>query len=320
MKTMTQVILDPITEKFIDELKAQGGKPLYKLTPAEARAFLEKLQAKTPIKLPVKIEAKTIQTNQGKIALNIVRPEKSQNKLPAIIYIHGAGWVMGSFKTHERLMSDLALGANAAVIYVNYSLSPEARFPRSIDEIYAATQYIAENSKEFNIDPSHLAIAGDSVGGNMSIALTRLCKERHGAKISNLVLMYPVTSSELNTHSYDLFADGPWLTKPAMEWFWNAYEPDTSARKNVLMSPLNATIDSLKGFPPTLLITAENDVLRDEGEEFAHKLMQAGNRVKAARFLGTFHDFMMLNALAKTPPTQGALALVNAYLHHELYK
>lgn len=306
---MDKIVLEQGTKAFIDTLSAQGGPPIYKLTPEEARAVLEKVQSQ-PSSLPVKIEEKTLPTGpHSKISIRIVRPEKSSGKLPTVMYYHGAGWVMGSATTHDRLVRELALGAGAAIVFVNYSRSPEAKFPTAIEEAYAATQYVSEHSKELGLDLSHFCVAGDSVGGNMAIAITLLAKERKGPKIHFQVLFYPVTDSGLDTPSYGQFANGPWLTKAAMEYFWNAYQPDVEARKGHLLSPLRAPLEMLKGLPPALVLTAENDVLRDEGEGYARKLMQAGVKVTAVRFLGTIHDFAMLNALAETPATQGAIAL-----------
>lgn len=320
MVATKEIYLEKATEAFIDKLASSGAPPIYKLTPAQARDVLENVQSSAIEKPQVKIEDRKIPCGpKGEVSIRILRPQNATEKLPVIMYFHGAGWVMGSANTHDRLVRDLSVGANAATIFVNYSRSPEAQFPIANEECYAATKYITEHAREFNLDASHLAIAGDSVGGNMAIAVTMMAKERGGPKIDYQILFYPVTNAELKTGSYAQFADGPWLTKPAMEWFWNAYEPNVSNRKSPLLSPLNATIDQLKGLPPALVITAENDVLRDEGEAYAHRLMQAGVTVTAVRFLGTTHDFVMLNALAKTPAAQGATALASKHLHQALY-
>lgn len=321
MVATKEIHLEKTTEAFIDKLASPGATPIYRLTPAQARDVLENVQSSAIEKPQVKIEDRKIPCGpNGEVSIRILRPQNATEKLPVIMYFHGAGWVMGSANTHDRLVRELTIGANSATIFVNYSRSPEARFPTANEECYAATKYIAEHAREFNVDASHLAVAGDSVGGNMAIAVTMMSKERGGPKIDYQILFYPVANAEFNTASYQQFADGPWLTKPAMEWFWNAYEPDVSKRKNPLLSPLNATNDQLKGLPPALVITAENDVLRDEGEAYAHRLMQAGVTVTAVRFLGTTHDFVMLNALAKTPAAQGAIALASKHLHQALYR
>jgi acetyl esterase len=231
-----------------------------------------------------------------------------------IVYFHGAGWVMGDTTTHDRLVRELAVGANAVVVFVDYDRSPEARYPIAIEQDYAVTRYVATHPGEFGVDASRLAIAGDSVGGNMTAVVSLLAKERQGPAIAAQVLFYPVTDASLSQPSYTEFADGPWLTTKAMTWFWDAYLPDPAARKDRHVSPLNATLDQLKGLPPALVITDENDVLRDEGEAYARKLTQAGVRVTATRYGATIHDFVMLNALAETPATRGAVSQAVTFL------
>jgi acetyl esterase len=226
------------------------------------------------------------------------------------MYFHGGGWVSGSKHTHDRLLRDLVNGTKAAFVFVNYTPSPEAQFPVPIEQVYAATKYIADHGKELRLDGSRLAIAGDSVGGNMVAVVAQLAKERRSPAIRYQVLLYPVTDASFSQESYSKFADGPWLTKAAMQWFWDAYAPHTEDRQKTTVSPLRATIDQLKGLPPALVIVDENDILRDEGEAYAKKLIQAGIDVTAVRVLATFHDFAMLNGLAATPASKGAIQLV----------
>lgn len=319
MKAIDSHILEKNTEAFIDELKAKNGPPLYQIPLEEARSLLEKIQAAPPKKARVSIEERVIPLGEGRLlSLKVVRPQGVVDKLPAILYFHGGGWVLGSFLTHERLVSELAASAHAVVIFINYTRSPEAKFPIAIEECYATLKYIYEHGDEFQCNPHHLAVVGDSAGGNMAIAMTLLAKERNGPKIDYQVLFYPVTCADLYTASYRQFAEGPWLTKKAMEWFWNCYEPDSSKRKKILLSPLNATLEQLRELPPALVITAENDVLRDEGEAYALQLIQAGVNVTAVRFLGTIHDFVMLNPLTNTPATRSAIALAVGYLRQVL--
>jgi acetyl esterase len=205
------------------------------------------------------------------------------------------------------LIREIAVGAEAAVVFINYTPAPEARFPAQIEEAYAAMKYVSEHGDQFGLDPSRLAVVGESVGGNMAAALALMAKERGGPRILFQCLLYPVTDSNFDTPSYREFADGPWLTREAMKWFWNAYLPDEQARRNPFASPLQASLDQLKGLPKTLLITDENDVLRDEGEAYAHKLMNAEVSVTALRMAGTIHDFMLLNAIADTPAVRAAI-------------
>lgn len=310
-KTIEKIAgLEPTTANFIEKVNAAGGPPIYKRSIPEARAVLDNLQAAPVEKLPAKIEDLMIAAGpRGEISIRIVRPEKSQGKLPCAMFFHGGGWILGNKNTHDRLVREIANGANCAVVFVNYAPSPEAQYPIAIEQAYAATKYMAEHGKDFNIDSRQLVVVGDSVGGNMATVVALLAKERHGPKIAHQVLFYPVTDANFNTGSYKQFAEGPWLTKAAMEWFWNAYAPDVSTRKKHTVCPLQASLDQLSNLPPTLLITDENDVLRDEGEAYAHKLMQAGVEVAAVRFLGTCHDFVMLNPLAKTPAARWAVEL-----------
>lgn len=311
--------LEPITQKFVDDLTAQDGPPLYTLTPEDARQVLEDLQSQPVAKLEVVKEDVRLPVGpNGQISVRIVRPLDAAGLLPAIVYFHGGGWVLGSKNTHDRLIREIANGANAAVVFVNYTPAPEAKYPAQIEEDYAATEYIAQHGEQFNIDGTRLAIAGDSVGGNMAAVVAILAKQRGGPEIACQAIFYPVTDANFDTESYQQFADGPWLTKRAAEWFWDAYAPDHEARKQITASPLQASAEDLAGLPPALVITDENDVLRDEGEAYAHKLMAAGVEVTAVRCLGTIHDFVMLNPLADTPATRFAVSLANRTLQQAL--
>lgn len=315
---MNQTIesLEPTTRSFVEKINKQDGTPIYELSPKDARKILDNLQATTAVaKLSADIEDLDLPVGpDGKVSVRIVRPKGNKETLPIVMYFHGGGWVLGNKDTHDRLIREIASGAKAAVVFVNYTPSPEARYPIPIEEAYAATKYIAESGKDFNLDTTRLAVAGDSVGGNMAAAVSLLAKERGGPKIDYQVLFYPVTDADFDTQSYQQFATDIWLTREAMKWFWDNYLPDEKERKHPTASPLQASIDQLKGQPPALIIVDENDVLRDEGEAYAHKLMQAGVNVTAVRFLGTIHDFVMLNPLAGTPASCGAIGLANEHL------
>ncbi len=308
-------LLEPVTRSFVEKVNKQGGTPIYELSPKDARKVLSDLQASEVAKLPADIEDLNIPVGPGEeVSIRIIRPEGNKEMLPIVMYFHGGGWVLGDKGTHDRLIREIANGSDAAVVFVNFTPSPEAKYPQPIEEAYAATKYIAEYGKNFNLDISRLAVAGDSVGGNMAAAVLLLAKERGGPKIDYQVLFYPVTDANFDTPSYQQYANDIWLTREAMKWFWNNYLPDEEARKQPTASPLQASIEQLKGQPPALIITDENDVLRDEGEAYAHKLIQAGVNVTAVRFMGTIHDFVMLNALAGTPATCSAIGLVNENL------
>lgn len=314
-------VLEPATQRFIDTLAANNAPPIYTLSPADARNVLAGAQAQPVQKQPAKIEDLVIEAGPtGKIALRIVRPERAIGALPVIMYFHGGGWVLGDRNTHDRLVREIANGAQAEVVFVDYDRSPEAKYPVPIEQAYAATRYVADHAREFNIDASRMAVAGDSVGGNMAAAVTLLAKERGGPKLRAQVLFYPVTDANFDDASYTQFANGPWLTRDAMKWFWDAYAPNAADRAKITASPLRASIEDLKGLPPALVITDENDVLRDEGEAYARKLTQAGVPVTSTRYNGTIHDFVMLNALADTPATRAAIAQANATLKAALKK
>jgi acetyl esterase len=303
--------LEQNARALLNDLKEQGGPPIYTLTPEKAREVLSTLQASVPVqKLPADTENRTIPDGpDGKdVSITIVRPSNSGHEiLPVVIHIHGGGWVLGGFDTHERLVRELANKANVAIVFVNYTPSPEAKYPIALEQAYTATKWVAQNGKSINVDPSRMAVLGDSVGGNLTAALTLLAKERGGPTIRFQVLFYPVTDASFDTASYMKYEQGYWLTREAMKWFWNNYTSDQTNLKGPTVSPLQASIEQLSGLPPALIINGENDVLCDEGEAYALKLLQAGVRVTAVRYHGTIHDFVMLNAITDDPAPRGAI-------------
>jgi acetyl esterase/lipase len=237
-----------------------------------------------------------------------MRPRGATGPLPVVIYIHGAGWVFGNSHTHDRLIRELSVGADAAVVFPSYSLSPEARYPTALEECYAVLQWVADHGADKGLDAARIAIAGDSVGGNMTAALTLMAKERSGPSLVAQLLFYPVTDASFGTESYREFATGYFLRRDAMRWFWDQYTTEEAQRDEITASPLRASTEQLAGLPPALVITAEADVLRDEGEAYGRKLRAAGVDVTATRYEGVIHDFVMLNALRET---NGAGAAIN---------
>jgi len=301
--------MDTITKSFLNTVNAHGPQ-IYELSVAEARKVLVDAQSGSVPKFPVETEDYVFPVGpQGKVSVRIFRPQGNREVLPVIMYFHGGGWVLGDKETHDRLARELAQGAEAAVVFVNFSPSPEVVYPAALEESYAAMQYIFEKGITLNLDASRLAVAGDSAGGNMAAALTLLSKERNGPPITFQLLFYPVTDADDGTASYRQFATKYFLTRKAMKWFWDHYLPDKSLRKKPTVSPLRASQEQLKNLPPALIITGEFDVLRDEGEAYAAKLSEAGVSVTAVRYLGTIHDFVMLNALSETPEARSAVAL-----------
>jgi acetyl esterase len=308
--------LDPSTQAFVDGLPK--GPPLYTLAPGAARDVLSAVQRSATVSPPQVGSRDRIlavgPTGQTKIW--VIRPAGagSGDVLPVVVYIHGGGWVLGDKETHDRLVRELAVGANAVVVFVDYDRSPEARFPVAIEQAYAVTRYVADHPAEFGADPARIAVAGDSVGGNMAAVVALMAKERKGPTLAAQLLFYPVTDASMTSGSYAEFADGPWLTQKAMAWFWDQYLPDRSERSDVHASPLNASLEQLRGLPQTLLIVDENDVLRDEGEAYGRRLAQAGVRVTSLRCNGTIHDFMLLNPIAGTPAVRAAVGQATGYL------
>jgi acetyl esterase len=295
------------TQEFVDSLA--GAPPIYTLSPADARSVLARAQSIPVGKPSAQIEDMVLPVGPtGSVPIRMVRPTATPEVLPVVMYFHGGGWILGDRDTHDRLVREIAVGVEATVVFVDYARAPEARYPVAIEQAYAATRYVADNAADLRIDPLRLCVAGDSVGGNMAAAVTLMAKQRRGPNIAFQVLFYPVTDAAFDTPSYICFSDGPWLTKSAMEWFWDAYLPDPTARNQPTATPLNASLDQLAGLPEALVIVDENDVLRDEGEAYARKLSDAGVRVTSVRYNGTIHDFVMLNALADTPATRGAIA------------
>jgi acetyl esterase len=311
--------LEPTVQNFVERLQAIGGSPLDARSPGKARAALADLQSGPIGKPGARIEDTSFPIGpSGSVRVRIVRPANGVEPLPVVMYFHGGGWLLGDVNTHDRLVREIASGARAAVAFVEFSRTPEVQFPIPLEEAYAATKYVAEHGAEHKLDGSRLAVAGDGTGGNIAAAVTLMAKDRRGPNISFQVLFYPVTDARFNSESYTAFQNDPWLSRQAMEWFWNAYLPDIAARGMVTATPLSATTDQLRGLPDALVITAENDVLRDEGEAYARRLWDACVRVTATRYIGTIHDFIMLNALADTPATRGAIAQANAALRASL--
>ena len=308
--TKTQPRLEMKTAAFIRE--AARNPPIYTISPAKARAMVDSLATIDTRSLTLQQDYQV--TYKGfPLSFTIFSPRTSGICLPAkglILYIHGGGWVVGSKRTHALLVSRIANATGRAVVLFNYELSPEVQFPYTINSCYAMAVYLSKYADRYYLDAEDLIVMGDSVGGQMAASLCIMAKKRGFPKISRQILMYPVTSAMMNTDSYHEFQDGPWLTRRAMEYFFDMYAPNPRDRVSYMISPLNAGLTELAGLPPALIITDENDVLRDEGEAYARKLSKAGVQVISARFMGTIHDFTWLEPLSETPAAQGAIALI----------
>ncbi|CRI54665.1 alpha/beta hydrolase [Pseudomonas sp. CCOS 191] len=296
------------TQGFLDALAAGGGKPLETLAPKDARAVLSGAQAGVKVDVSgIRVERRTIQADGQPLEIRVVRPEGSKGELPVFMFFHGGGWVLGDYPTHERLIRDLVVGSGAAAVYVDYTPSPEAKFPTAINQAYAATRWVAEHGKEIGVDGSRLAVAGNSVGGNMAAVVALKAKEAGTPKLRFQALLWPVTDANFNNASYNQFAEGHFLTRNMMQWFWNSYTTEPRQRDDIHASPLRASLEQLQGLPPALVQTAEMDVLRDEGEAYARKLDAAGVPVTAVRYNGMIHDYGLLNVLSTVPNVRSAM-------------
>jgi acetyl esterase len=315
--TYTPVVLEPASQAFVE---ATANPPfLYELTPDEARKVLDDVQAAPIDKLPVDERWITVPADVGDVRVRIVRPVGAEGTLPVILYMHGGGWVLGNAGTHDRLVRELAVGTGAAVAFVEYDRSPEARYPVAIEQGYATARWIVRDGAAHGLDPERMAIAGDSVGGGMTAAITLMARERGDVHFVHQSMYYPVTDAAMDTGSFEQFAEGYFLSAKAMAWFWDCYCPDVERRDEPFASPLRASDEQLAGLPPALLIVDEADVLRDEGEAYASRLRATGVEVTTVRYDGITHDFMMLNPLSETRATRAAVAQAIATLRQALH-
>ncbi len=299
--------LDTGTKAFLKILNTSGGQPLETLSKEDARHVLIGAQVFVQVNLSgIEESEKTISQDGYTIKLNIVRPEGVTKKLPVFIFIHGGGWILGDYPTHKRFVRDLVVESGFAAVFVNYTPSPEAKYPQAINEIYAATKWVADHGDEINVDGNNLAVLGNSVGGNMAAVNSILAKEKNGPKIKLQILFWPVTDYDNTTESYQLYGKDRFLTASIMNWMFDQYAVPKQ-RKEIYISPLRASVEQLRGLPPTLIQVAENDILRDEGEAFGRKLEEAGVPVTTVRYNGMIHDFGLLNALADLPTTKSMI-------------
>ncbi|GAB2591143.1 alpha/beta hydrolase [Spirosoma areae] len=300
---------------FLKGLNSGDGPPLEKLPPAQARLGL--VNAQDAVKVDVSgidVSEKTITADGYEVVLNIVRPAGVEGTLPVFVFIHGGGWILGDFPTHERMVRELVVLTGYSGVFVNYTRTPDAAFPQAINEIFAATKWVAEHGDEIGVDGKNLAVVGNSVGGNMTAVTALKAKANGGPHIKLIIMMWPIVDANFETDSYKRFGESRFLTTPLMKWMYDMYIPDPKERKQIYASPLQATVNQLKGLPPTLIQVAENDVLRDEGEAFGRKLDEAGVTVTTVRYNGVIHDFGLLHGMAHLPPVHSLFVQAAAEL------
>lgn len=306
---------------FLAALNSGGGDPIESMSPLDARQVLVGAQKSVEVDYSgIQESEKTIEQDGFTIKLNIVEPEGNTKTLPAFIFIHGGGWVLGDYPTHKRMVRDLVVQSGATGIFVNYTPTPDAKYPQAVNEIYAATKWIAANGNQINVDGSTISVVGNSVGGNMTAVTALKAIENNGPKLKSLIMFWPIVAADFETDSYKKFGKDRFLTTPLMKWMYDLYTTDPAERAQIYASPLNATLEQLKNFPPTLIQVAEADVLRDEGEAFGRKLDQAGVSVTTIRYNGTIHDFGLLNPLAHIPQTKSLFVHAAAELKKYLFE
>ncbi|KGF73261.1 alpha/beta hydrolase [Neosynechococcus sphagnicola sy1] len=297
------------------KLLNSGGVPLETLPPLEARQVLVDAQASAKVDLSgIEESEKTINADGYSIVLNIVRPEGVKGILPVFIFIHGGGWVLGDYPTHKRMVRDLVVLSGFAGVFVNYTRTPDAQYPQAINEIYAATKWVAEHGEQIDVDGKNLAVVGNSVGGNMTAVTTLKAKANGGPHIKLQIMMWPIVDANFATESYQQFGEKRFLTTPLMQWMYDMYIADPEKRKDIYASPLQATVEQLQGLPPALIQVAESDILRDEGEAYGRKLDEAGVKVTTVRYNGMIHDFGLLNGLAEVPAVRSLFVQAAAEL------
>jgi acetyl esterase/lipase len=310
--------IDPQVRSFLADLN-KDSSPFWELPQPKPQEILTALQNKTPVDMSgVTTTERTISQDGRSMKLYVMTPERVTGKPGVLFFIHGGVWIVGNFQNHQRLLRDLVVGSGQIGVFVEYTSLPEARYPTQLDECYAALKWVAEHAGEFGADGSRIAVAGNSVGGNMSAALSLMAKDKRGPKIACQVLLIPATDASVDTDSYHEFATGRFLSRAFMKYGWDLYVPDEKTRNSPYVSPLRASTKELRGLPPALVITAENDPLRDEGEAYARKLEDAGIAVTATRYNGMIHDFVTLNALRHVSAVEGALQQASAAIRDGL--
>ena len=310
--------IDPQVRSFLAEIN-KDPNPFWELPQPKPQQILTDLQRQTAVDMSgVTTTEQTISQDGRSVKLYIMKPAQISGKPGVLLFIHGGVWIVGNFENHQRLLRDLVVGSGQVGVFVEYTSLPEAKFPTQLDQCYAALNWVAQHAQEFGADGSRIAVAGNSVGGNLAAALALMSKDHGGPKISFQALLIPATDASVDTPSYREYGTGRFLARAFMKYGWDLYAPDVKTRDNRYVSPLRARADQLKGLPPALVITAENDPLRDEGEAYARKLKDAGVVVAAVRYNGTIHDFVLLNAIRRVPSTEAAIDQINESLRQYL--
>src|SRR5260221_10742972 len=304
---------------FLKALNTGGGKPMEQLSPADARQVLVGAQKSVAVDYSgIDETEKTITQDGIPVTIHIVKPKGAKAGGPVFLFFHGGGWGPGDYPTHPRLVHDLVVESGVTAVFPDYTPSPEAKYPVAINQAYAATKWVAENGQAVGVDGKNLAVVGNSVGGNMAAVVALMAKDKRGPEIKLQGLIWPVTNANFETVSYHDFANDRFLKRKMLTWFWDNYTTNPDERNQIYASPLLATSQQLQNLPPALVQTAENDVLRDEGEAYARKLDEAGVPVTLTRYEGLIHDYGLLNPLARVPAIKTAILQAAAVIKDAL--
>ncbi|WP_075737291.1 alpha/beta hydrolase [Streptomyces acidiscabies] len=299
-----RVVLDPLVRRLVD---ASAGPPyLHRIGPVDGRQALLEMQGHPDDDLDAEFRVAPVGPS-GLVGFWLFRPRRASGPLPVVVYLHGGRWMLGDARTHARIVGELADLSGAALVVPEYPRTPEARYPVALEEAYATLTWIAGQADTLGLDGSRLAVAGDCAGATLATALAMTAKRRGGPRIRAQLLYCPLTDPDSDTESAERFASGYVLTREAVAWYWQEYADDPDALTEPTAAPLRATEQDLAGLPPALVVSAEADVVRDEGEQYAGLLRRAGVPVTAVRYLGTVHDFVSLNFLRDSPPTRAAI-------------
>lgn len=304
--------LDPQAQAVLDQLAQLGGEPNHLMTPERARARTIERSQMMPVE-PEEVgdvEDRVIPGPGGDLPVRIYTP-KGEGPNPVIVYFHGGGWVICNLDTHDGICRSLTNLASAKVVSVDYRLAPDAKYPAAAEDCYAATQWVADHAAELDIDPTRIVVAGDSAGGNLAAAVPLMARDRGGPPLAFQLLVYPVTGRNYETQSWkDHGGPGTLLPAEDMVWYWDHYLRSDADAKEAYAAPLQAS--DLSGLPPALVITAEVDVLCDEGEAYARRLQEAGVPTTLSRYDGMFHGFFGMSAMldkAKAAQAEAGAAL-----------
>jgi acetyl esterase len=315
--------IDRRTRAFLRELNRElsmGSSPFWELPGDQPRNIVTALQERTPVDLTgISVATQQIDSDGRPITIHVVRPAGAVGILPVFLFFHGAVWIAGNFENHKRLVRDLVVGSKAAAVCVDYTPVPEACYPVQLQQAHDAAVWIRLHGHAIGVDGSRLAVSGNDVGGNIAAALTLMTHDDGTVNIVYQQLLWPALDTDQNTASYRAYGEGRFLPSAFMRYGWDRYAPDADLRHHRYVAPLHATVDELRGLPPTLIQTAANDVLRDEAEAYARKLDEAGVDVTCVRYDGAIHGFGLLNTLRDVPSTETALHQAAADLARRLY-